>query len=476
MEKFFSIIDQKEWNPTKNKVFPSYQFFEALYFLCRFVIKYFPLEDSEFKNHYVVRSGLLERERNQISQRNKVFENLQISQLILQIAYSLLKVYPTRVKEFISSYQVEFNYETQKECPKLLEQFRNSKGNNPEITEKRILDAINQLIKKKKHISYKNIAKEAKCAHNFYLSHPHLRRLIESKKKEFPELFISDRKRKPSEEINIKPNEVINAIHKLKRENEKITCKAIANLINENYWNLKERPEIVDIIKPHLTSKARIKKYFFTEEDIINAIELIRNERLKVSINEVCRKLNCHKSFFRNKPYLKKIILRAKEEEQGRLLSELPNNGNYEVLSKEAKKYEPIFLKYKNELEQQGKNWKAAKTKTLSEKLKIPYDILIEIKLKYCPFTRKTVYNQVQQNILKINAGSDLSKKAKAFEIDFVNYIEEMEQKGKSWKCASNKTLSTKLNIPIDILKEIRKKYVDVIKRNQVLKDLISQM
>jgi len=127
-------------------------------------------------------------------------------------------------------------------------------------------------------------------------------------------------------------------------------------------------------------------------------------------------------------------------------------------------------------LEQQGKNWKAAKTKTLSEKLKIPYDILIEIKLKYCPFTRKIVYNQIQQNILKINAGSDLSKKAKAFEIDFVNYIEEMEQKGKSWKCASNKTLSTKLNIPFDILKEIRKKYLDLINRNQVLKDLVSQM
>ena len=262
----------------------------------------------------------------------------------------------------------------------------------------------------------------------------------------------------------------------MKRENEKITYKAIANLINENYWNLKEKPEIVSIIKPHLTSKPPIKKYFFNEEDILNVIELIRNERLKISINEVCRKLNCTKSFFRNKPHLKEIILTAKEEDEEKLLSELPNNGNYEVLSKEAKKYEPIFLKYKNELEQQSKNWKAAKTKTLSEKLKIPYDILIEIKLKYCPFTRKIVYNQIQQNILKINAGSDLSKKAKAFEIDFVNYIEEMEQKGKSWKCASNKTLSTKLNIPFDILKEIRKKYLDLINRNQVLKDLVSQM
>ena len=155
-----------------------------------------------------------------------------------------------------------------------------------------------------------------------------------------------------------------------------------------------------------------------------------------------------------------------------KLLSELPNYGNYDVLSKKSKEYEPIFLKYKNELEQQGKNWKATKTKTLSEKLKIPYDILTEIKLKYCPFTRKMVYKQTQQNILKINAGSDLSKKAKAFELDFVNYIEEMEQKGKSWKFANNETLTTKLYIPIDILKEKRTEYLDLIKRTQFLKDL----
>lgn len=454
----------------------SFLFFEAMYFLCRFIIKYFPFKESEFSNHFVITSGLLVRERDFLSQRNFVFENMQISQLVLEIAYSFLEGYPIKIKEFISKYQPEFNYETQKECPKLLKKFRNSKGNNPEITNKRILEAIDQLIKKGIHISYKNIAKEARCAQNFYLSHPHLKKLVESIKKESPDIFTSHRKKKPSNEINIKPNEVINAINKLKRENKKITYKAIGILIKENYWNLKERPEIVSIIKPHLTSKAPTKKYFFNEEDILNIIELIRNERLKVSINEVCRKLNCSKSFFRNKPHLKKIILKAMEEDKEKLLSELPNNGNYEVLSKEAKIYEPIFIKYKNELEQQGKNWKVAKTKITSEKLMIPHDILIEIKLKYCPSTRKTVRNQIQQNILKRNTGTDLSKKAKAFEIEFVNYVEEMDQKGKLWKYTNNKTLSTKLNIPIDILKEMRKIYLGLIKKNQILKDLVSQM
>ncbi len=62
----------------------------------------------------------------------------------------------------------------------MLKGFRDSKGSNPELNEKRILDAINRLVKKIKRISYKNIAKEAKCAHNFYLSHPHLKELVES--------------------------------------------------------------------------------------------------------------------------------------------------------------------------------------------------------------------------------------------------------------------------------------------------------
>jgi len=199
----------------------------------------------------------------------------------------------------------------------------------------------------------------------------------------------------------------MNAINKLKEQNKKITYKAIGTLIKENFWNLKERYEIVEIIKPHLTAKAPIKKYFFIEGDVINAIESIRNEGLKVSINEVCRKLNCHKSFFRNKPHLKEIILRAKGEVQEKIQSNLPKNGKYEDLSNEARKYEPIFIKYKDEMELEGKNWRIASTKTLSEKLKIPYDILIEIKLKYCPYTRKVVRKQVLKSILKDNAGNE---------------------------------------------------------------------
>ncbi len=312
IKKLKSVLREGKWTYS-NEELPSSIFLEALYFLCRFIIKYFPFKESEYSNHIVITSGLLDRERNYLAQRDYIFENMQISQLVLEIAYSFLMEYPKKIKEFISKYQTEFNYETQKECPEMLKIFRDSKGNNPELNEKRILDAINRLVKKKKRISYENIAKEAKCAHNFYLSHPHLKELVESKKEEYSGIFVSNRKRKPSNAISIKPKEVINAINKLKRDNRKVTYKAIGTLINENFWNLKERPEILDIIKPHLTAKAPIKKYFFTDEDILGAIELIRNEGLRVSINEVCRKLNCHKSFFRNKAHLKEIILRAKE-------------------------------------------------------------------------------------------------------------------------------------------------------------------
>ncbi len=82
-----------------------------------------------------------------------------------------------------------------------------------------------------------------------------------------------------------------------------------------------------------------------------------------------------------------------------------------EDLSDEAKKFEQIFIKYKNEMELVGKNWRVARTKTLSEKLKIPYDILIEIKLKYCPNTRKVVRKQILKSFLKENAGNEKAER-----------------------------------------------------------------
>ena len=45
--------------------------------------------------------------------------------------------------------------------------------------------------------------------------------------------------------------------------------------------------------------------------------------------------------------------------------------------------------------------------KHYQKKLKIPYDILIEIKLKYCPNTRKVVRKQILKSILKENAGNE---------------------------------------------------------------------
>ena len=63
-------------------------------------------------------------------------------------------------------------------------------------------------------------------------------------------------------------------------------------------------------------------------------------------------------------------------------------------------------------MEQHGKNWRIAGNKTLSKKLKIPYDILIEIKLKYCPYTRKEVSKQKKEDLLSENAGIILSEEA----------------------------------------------------------------
>ena len=48
-------------------------------------------------------------------------------------------------------------------------------------------------------------------------------------------------------------------------------------------------------------------------------------------------------------------------------------------------------------------NWRFLHVKTFSEKLKIQYEILSKIKLKYCPNTRKTVRKQIPESVFKEN-------------------------------------------------------------------------
>ncbi|MFW9972939.1 MAG: TniQ family protein, partial [Candidatus Odinarchaeota archaeon] len=382
------ILENGKWLNSSDKQFSSIHFFEALYFLCRFVIKYFPFNSSEFKNDGVISSRILNEKKDYLSQRSYVFEDMQISQLVIEIAYSFLIGDSFKLKTFLSKFQTEFNWETCKGCPEILKKFRVSRGDNPVITKKRILDAINYLKKQNKSITYDKIAKEARCAHNFYLSHPHLKKLVDNEKAKYYNYYAQRRDRKKYDKIFINPDEVINAIIKLKKINKKITYKAIASLIGENYWNLK-KPGIIELIKPHLAERPRKKKYFYDNEDILSTIELIRKKKLEVSINEVCRQLKCHKSFFRNHPALKNVILKAKAEDEKKFIKTLPGSGNFELLSDKAKKYEPKYQKYVKEMEEQGKNWRITRNEILSKKLEIPIDVLVLIKLKYCPSTRK---------------------------------------------------------------------------------------
>ena len=396
------ILKKGKFLTSSGKKISSSKFYKALYFLCRFIIKYFPFNSSEFKNNSVISSGLLNKRREYLSQRNYVFEDMQISQLVIELAYSFLIGDSFKLKKFLTNFQTEFNWETHKGCPEVLKEFRDSKGDNPVITKKRILDAINNLKKKNKSITYDKIAKEARCAHNFYLSHPHLKKMVDNEKAKYYKDFTARRNRTKSEKILINPENVVNAIIKLKKNNKKITYKAIASLIGENYWNLK-RPGIIELIKPHLTEKPREKKYFFNRVNILNTIESIRRKKLDVTINEVCRQLGCHKSFFRNHPALKNEILKAKAGDEMEINKTLPESGNFEILSNEAKKHEPKYQKYIKEMEEQGKNWRITRNEILSKKLEIPIDVLIQIKLKYCPSTRKVFKKQKKEDFLNQN-------------------------------------------------------------------------
>ncbi|MBA7516419.1 hypothetical protein ES705_08467 [subsurface metagenome] len=88
-----------------------------------------------------------------------------------------------------------------------------------------------------------------------------------------------------------------------------------------------------------------------------------------------------------------------------------------------------------------------------------------EIKVKYCPFTRKVVKNKTQKEFLKKNEEEiiekfELSEETKKHEQKYVDNINEMKEKRKSWRSVNNRFLVDKLDIPLENLKELKRKYL----------------
>jgi len=79
-------------------------------------------------------------------------------------------------------------------------------------------------------------------------------------------------------------------------------------------------------------------------------------------------------------------------------------------LSYEAKKYEYLYVNYSHEMETKGKTWKSANNRFLQNKLGIPIELLKEIKIKYCPFSRKVLKNEKKRKLLKKNPLITLNK------------------------------------------------------------------
>ncbi|MHA1381543.1 MAG: hypothetical protein ACTSRG_24515 [Candidatus Helarchaeota archaeon] len=261
-----------------------------------------------------------------------------------------------------------------------------SKSNKPkksiEITKEIVENCIKDLLKNDKNITISRVCSKLGVSTAYFSNKPKLKLII-----------VKYKNKKLPQRVYIDPRLVKNAIKKLQTENQNITYKSIALLAGVDYWNLQKKPEITKIIKPYLIQKNK-KKYNFNSEDILKTISLIRKEGAEVSINEVCRQLNCHKSFFRNNPNLKNLILEAKKKDKEKNESQMQFKKDFENLSPEAKKFEPIYIEFIKGMEEQGKNWKIPRNNVLSDKLGIPLEILIELKLKYCPSTRKGVIAQ----------------------------------------------------------------------------------
>lgn len=110
-----------------------------------------------------------------------------------------------------------------------------------------------------------------------------------------------------------------------------------------------------------------------------------------------------------------------------------------------------------------GKNWRIVKNEVVSKKYGIPPDILVEIKMKYCPSTKKEVKRQKEKDIYQTKPKQKnleiSTDKLEKYDLIYKDYISRMQEKGSSFKSAKTTALAQKLNIPLEILIEIKKKY-----------------
>ena len=65
----------------------------------------------------------------------------------------------------------------------------------------------------------------------------------------------------------------------------------------------------------------------------------------------MCRQLKCTRSHFRNKPDLKEIIMKAKQDDEKRIHTVIQPLEDYKNLSPQAQTYEKIYLDYKRGFE-----------------------------------------------------------------------------------------------------------------------------
>lgn len=73
---------------------------------------------------------------------------------------------------------------------------------------------------------------------------------------------------------------------------------------------------------------------------------------------------------------------------------------------------------------------------------------------------KKNNEEKLREFIQPLKSYENLTPEAQKYEKIYLNYIKEMEQLGKNWRIAQNRNLSKKLDIPNEILLEIKKKYL----------------
>jgi len=444
-----SLLEQLNMSPPN--------FFVIFFQLASFLIHAYEITDPLFENKLSVNLKLKEEEWKKLKSKLNFLKNPLITYLLIEGVFDLLRN-ETKLVKYIQARQSMFNRVTGHlvKCSKYLQKYRKTRKKTS-LTEKEIMVIIDRLKKAGKPINNRTVAKEGGFDHCSFNYGPNrsLRKLIDE----------ANRDKFLQYERQIKA-----IIKEKKAKGERVSVPKVVREMGISHTVIYYAPQLAR----HFDIDRKIIPNYFKR--IKTAINEIKREKKRITINEVARRANISRNVIHNHFEYKEIIVSAIRNSKHPKLPEIKEKidaliDSGEVITREIIERETginisVYYDYPelrellqeaigNNLQNHKKRLNKACTFLENQKMKINNRTVIQ----QAGMDEKTVYQNKQLHAFikelvfesmkrrLINAKISLENNGK--EISIKSLLKEANI-GNSWKKNSNLKLFLRRNKELD--------------------------